>query len=137
MQITINQTEIVDAIHTYIRKQGIGGDKTLEIALIAGRGPNGHSATIDILTDDGEPTLVREGTEALQVTTKVKAPPSDTKPPVEDKPKKSEDNVKEKEVDTVAAPVAEAADKILEEVSPPVPPASAPPAGSPLFGKKG
>lgn len=53
MQITLNQDEIEKAIITFVGNQGISiTGKHVDVTLIAGRGPNGMSATIDISNDD-------------------------------------------------------------------------------------
>lgn len=47
VQITLQEPEIEEAIRNYIRAQIPGGDKQeLPVKIIAGRGENGHSATI-------------------------------------------------------------------------------------------
>jgi hypothetical protein len=52
MQITLNQDEIEKAIITYVGNQGISiTGKNVDVTLVAGRGPNGMSATIDISND--------------------------------------------------------------------------------------
>ena len=60
MQITLNHDEIIDAVTQYIADQGIKiKDKKTEVTMIAGRGTNGYSATVDIveITDtDSEET---------------------------------------------------------------------------------
>lgn len=54
MQITIDDTEIKEAINDFIAKQGIAiTDKKLSISFTIGRGGNGNSATVDI----SEPTV--------------------------------------------------------------------------------
>lgn len=50
MKITLDQQEIEKAITNYVGNQGIAiADKHINIELHAGRGPNGLSASIDIL----------------------------------------------------------------------------------------
>ncbi|RLB94477.1 MAG: hypothetical protein DRH26_01125 [Deltaproteobacteria bacterium] len=50
MQITLNQKEIEKAIITYVGQQGISiAGKKVDVTLIAGRGTNGMSASLDIL----------------------------------------------------------------------------------------
>ncbi len=49
MQITIDESEIIEAITQYITAQGfLRTDAEVSISLTAGRGANGHSATIDV-----------------------------------------------------------------------------------------
>lgn len=53
MQITLNQDEIERAIITFVGNQGISiTGKNVDVTLIAGRAPNGMSATINISNDD-------------------------------------------------------------------------------------
>jgi len=50
MDITLNQDEIEAAVREFIGTQGISiSNKSIEISLTAGRGANGHSASITIL----------------------------------------------------------------------------------------
>ncbi len=52
MQITLNHVEIEQAIIEYVGNQGISiQGKSTEVAMVAGRGSNGYSATVDILAD--------------------------------------------------------------------------------------
>lgn len=54
MQVTLNQKEIETAIITFVGNQGISTvGKRTEVTLIAGRGPSGMTASIEI--SDGEP----------------------------------------------------------------------------------
>lgn len=49
MNISLNNTEIEEALVYYIKSQGVDlSDKTINVTLIAGRGANGHSANIAI-----------------------------------------------------------------------------------------
>lgn len=58
MQITLNQDEIEKAIITFVGNQGISiTGKHVDVTLIAGRAPNGMSASINISNDDA-PNLV-------------------------------------------------------------------------------
>lgn len=53
MQITLNQDEIEKAIITFVASQGISiTGKNVDVTLIAGRAPNGMSASINISNDD-------------------------------------------------------------------------------------
>jgi hypothetical protein len=53
MQITLNQDEIEKAIITFVGNQGISiTGKHVDVTLIAGRAPNGMSASINISNDD-------------------------------------------------------------------------------------
>ena len=55
MQITINQSEIKEAIVKYVGTQGISLiDKKIEITLTAGRGPNGMTADINLIPQTEE-----------------------------------------------------------------------------------
>lgn len=64
MQVTLNQNEIEIAIQDYVAEQGIViSGRRVVVSLMAGRGPNGMSATIDISNKDtpvqaAEPTPV-------------------------------------------------------------------------------
>ena len=50
MNITLNNTEIEEALVEHIATKGLSvTGKHIEVHLTAGRGPNGHSATIEIL----------------------------------------------------------------------------------------
>lgn len=52
MQVTLNQKEIETAIITFVGNQGISTvGKRTEVTLIAGRAPNGMSASIEISDD--------------------------------------------------------------------------------------
>lgn len=58
MQVTLNQKEIETAIVTFVGNQGISTvGKRTEVTLIAGRGPNGMTASIDI-SDGGVATNI-------------------------------------------------------------------------------
>ena len=49
MKIDLNQSEIETALVAYIADQGIDlTGKNIEVSLVAGRGVNGHSASIEI-----------------------------------------------------------------------------------------
>jgi hypothetical protein len=53
MQITLNQDEIEKALKNYVASQGISiTGKHVDVTLIAGRAPNGMSASINISNDD-------------------------------------------------------------------------------------
>lgn len=57
MQITLNQSEIEKAIVTYVGNQGISiTGKRVDVVLIAGRGANGMSASLDIF-DEEQPVV--------------------------------------------------------------------------------
>jgi len=54
MQITVDQTEIEQAIKNFIGHQGIAiENKELSVTLTAGRGPSGITASVD-MTNIGE-----------------------------------------------------------------------------------
>ena len=59
MQITLNQSEIENAIITFVGSQGIAiTGKNVDVTLTAGRGPNGMSASIDISNDAAKPKKI-------------------------------------------------------------------------------
>jgi hypothetical protein len=50
MQMTLNNEEIIEAVNDFVAKQGINiTHKKTEVAMIAGRGGNGFSATVSII----------------------------------------------------------------------------------------
>ena len=52
MQITLNHNEIEEAITQFIGNQGIDiADKCTQVSMVAGRGTNGFSATVDITSN--------------------------------------------------------------------------------------
>jgi len=56
MQVTLNQAEIERAIIAFVGNQGISiTGKNVEVTLVAGRGPQGMTASIDISNDDLPP----------------------------------------------------------------------------------
>ena len=56
MQIILDQNDIEVALENYVRsKISINEDQTVNIDLKAGRGDNGHSATIEIKEVDAKP----------------------------------------------------------------------------------
>lgn len=78
MQITLNETEIMAALETYVRSRiSINDDQSLEIDMKAGRGENGPTATIDIVPANAEPAPVAEEKPQRQ--------PKAKKAPVEEK----------------------------------------------------
>lgn len=60
MQITLNQQEIEKAIIAYIGNQGIVITGNTTVTLVAGRAPNGMSATIDISNESAAAKTVVE-----------------------------------------------------------------------------
>lgn len=73
MQIKLNQKEIEQALIAYISNQGVStSGKTIVVDMIAGRGENGISATIDITN---EPTKT-SGPIARGVESVTEAAPS-------------------------------------------------------------
>lgn len=59
MQITLNEAEIFNALESYVRGQiAIKDDQAIEIDLKAGRGENGFSATLDIVSAGAVSTKV-------------------------------------------------------------------------------
>lgn len=83
MQITLNESEIVQAIKDYIGNQGIGvTDKHLEVSMVAGRGANGYSANIEIMAkesidDAPEKTSENAPEDALTEDLEKEAPEDD------------------------------------------------------------
>lgn len=62
MNISLNNSEIEEALVHYIRSQGIDlADKAIGVTLVAGRGANGHSANIAI-----DPADSSSGTESSE-----------------------------------------------------------------------
>jgi hypothetical protein len=95
MQITLNQDEIEKAIITYVGNQGISiTGKNVDVTLVAGRGPNGMSATIDISNDPIHASSVAtsrglKGTTVIEVTpvtTEEETPEEDSEPAEEKDP---------------------------------------------------
>lgn len=66
MQITLNQSEIHDAVEAYVRNQiNIKTDQSISIDFTMGRGDNGLSAALDIRTKVGisaKPVVARSNT---------------------------------------------------------------------------
>ena len=63
MQLSLNDSEIRQAVADYVAGQGISVvDKKVDVVLKAGRGENGYSATVDI-TDNNS----TESTEELSI----------------------------------------------------------------------
>jgi hypothetical protein len=81
MQITLNHREIEEAIIEYVSNQGISiQGKSTEVAMVAGRGSNGYSATVDILADN---LVVTPEQQADPVTPTVEFTDEDTDTPDE------------------------------------------------------
>lgn len=54
MRVTLNESEIKDALIQYVAGHGVAvAGRDVSVSLVAGRGPNGHSATIDISNAGG------------------------------------------------------------------------------------
>lgn len=86
MQITLNQEEIEKAIITFVGNQGISiTGRHVDVTLIAGRAPNGMSATINISNDD-TPSLVPIPRSAKSVVAPTVVEISDDEPASEDEP---------------------------------------------------
>jgi hypothetical protein len=81
MQITLNQDEIERAIITFVGNQGISiTGKNVDVTLIAGRAPNGMSATINISNDDmptSTPTPRKAAAPTVVEVTEVETTPVD------------------------------------------------------------
>ena len=51
MKLTFDSSEIEQALISYVSTQGIDlADKNVSVSMTAGRGPNGHTAELDITT---------------------------------------------------------------------------------------
>ena len=51
MKLTFDSSEIEQALISYVSTQGIDlADKNVTVSMTAGRGPNGHTAELDITT---------------------------------------------------------------------------------------
>lgn len=75
MQITLNETEIFQALEDYVRSQiSINDSQRVEIDLKAGRGENGFSATLDISAADSAPAPKQEPAPKAAKPPKEKAP---------------------------------------------------------------
>jgi len=82
LKIDLNQSEIETALVAYIADQGIDlTGKSIEVSLVAGRGVNGHSASIEISNAvavvTGLPTS-SEATDAPVLKEDVKEEPEDS-----------------------------------------------------------
>ena len=70
MNITLDDAEIKLALAEYVNKQGISiANKSVEVTLIAGRGSNGHSASIAI-REETDPTPELAVVETTEPTDK-------------------------------------------------------------------
>lgn len=70
MQITLNHVEIEEAIIEYVGSQGITiNGKATEVTMVAGRGTNGYSATVDIYVRKPEEVDAKD--PAGKITTSV------------------------------------------------------------------
>jgi hypothetical protein len=68
MIINFDHREITQAIVDYTKKRGIGLENSkIEVNLTAGRGPNGYTASVDIIEDGIEP-LVEVAEEIVKTT---------------------------------------------------------------------
>ena len=73
MQITLNEVEILSALETYVRSQiTVAEDQKIVFDLKAGRGDNGFSATLDIMSSD-TPVTAKPKTAAPKPFAKPKA----------------------------------------------------------------
>lgn len=78
MQVTLNQTEIETAIISYIAEQGISiTGRKVAVSLLAGRGVNGMSATIDIKNEGEEDEETAETPQAADAPIDEKSDDSD------------------------------------------------------------
>jgi len=103
MQITLNQKEIEKAIISFVGNQGIAiTGKHVNVTLVAGRGPNGMSASIDISNDDPVTNVPTPRAEPKEV-------PEEEKPTPKKRGRKKSEPVTEEETESVeeAAPTFE------------------------------
>lgn len=91
MQITLDSTEIKQAIVGYVKDQGIDlTNTTVEVGMTAGRGPNGPTATVDIIPKSRpkEATGVKETFHSIDnlipLNTKAEVIPLKSEVPSED-----------------------------------------------------
>lgn len=95
MDITLNQDEIEKAVREFIGNQGISiSNKLVEISLTAGRGPNGHSASVTILSDPDSGKNVK-GPEPVEEVTPEPEKKAAKKPGPKAKATKKDKEVKE------------------------------------------
>jgi hypothetical protein len=93
MQITLNQDEIEKAIITYVGNQGISiTGKHVDVTLIAGRAPNGMSASINISNDDVPAANIMTPRKTFGAATVIEVASSETE---EDKAEEETYNVEE------------------------------------------
>ncbi len=79
MQITLNETELMEALENYVRSQiTISDDQDIKIELRAGRGENGFTATLDIVSSKAKP--VKKVTRAFADKATSPVGPSDSGP---------------------------------------------------------
>jgi len=64
MDITLNNTEINHALEKYVSHQGINLDgKHVEVAFTAGRGANGNTAVVSIMSPEDAPKKARRSSK--------------------------------------------------------------------------
>lgn len=67
MNINLNHNEIVEALIAHVNNQGFNTEgKSVSVSLTAGRGINGHSASIDIDANNSAAANVMENEEGHQ-----------------------------------------------------------------------
>lgn len=119
MDLTLNDSEIKEALCNYVNNQGFSTvGKSVEITLIAGRGPNGHKAEIAINTVTGIPAEAEVPSTLAAITntdnvfvkaTSPKIVPSKDKAivtPDADNTSEKEEGPSEENSETVVAPAA-------------------------------
>jgi len=63
--VTMSEEEIIEAIKNYMNDQDIiTTDKCIEVNLVAGRGPNGHSAVISIKQEGAAKAIIEPAVTA-------------------------------------------------------------------------
>jgi len=87
MEITLNESEITQAIKQFITGSGINvAGQDLEVTLTAGRGPNGHSAAVKLVSP-ADPTEEAGNTMQEPFEMQKKDPESETQKEEKSPPK--------------------------------------------------
>jgi hypothetical protein len=106
MKITLNQVEIEEALKQYVSGQGISvTGKSIEVNITAGRGPNGVTAELDIVSEAEIPSTAPAAKAAPTVELSL-APKADPAPAAEPETDslQEDDSVEEATGTTDAAP---------------------------------
>ena len=78
MKIVLNDTEINDAIISYVGSQGINiSGKDIEVEFVNGRGANGNTATVDIKDPTGNTEVAKQEIEESPINTDFDEPDDD------------------------------------------------------------